>query len=193
MKAKFSEFIEHIDKYLKITKKPFVIAVSGGSGSGKTFIAKLIAEKLDGKVFSMDDYIRAEHIQSNNNWDVPEAWDLKLVKEHLIQLKNGKEIDKPVYDFMNSKRNNIVKFKTEIIVIEGNFALIDDFKNMVDLKIFVDASEEIRLNRRLERDSIKRGQTKEKIFEMWKNYIQPMYLEHIEPQKKEADLIIENN
>jgi uridine kinase len=180
--------------FLEVTPdKKILIGVSGGSGSGKTFISKKIAEKLNAKLLSMDDYIIYEKVKTSKNWDIPEIWDLELLKKHLNEIKKGNDFEKPVYDFSKREEGKMENFKHErIVVVEGNFALHNLFSDLYDFKIFVDASEKVRLERRLGRDVKKRGRTREQILQKWREFVQPMYLRHIEPQKAIADLIVRN-
>jgi len=191
MKIKFDNFLNNINQYIKVNNPSFIIGIAGGSGSGKTYIAKNIAEKISGIILSMDDYIKDKREYKNENWDLPQAWKFELIKKHLIELKNKNKIKKPVYDFSTGYIKTYEDVKpSSIIILEGNFALSKEFVDLLDLKIFIDIDEKTRLNRRLKRDIIERGRTKEKILKNWNQFVQPMYLKYIEPQKKKADLII---
>ena len=191
MEINIKEFLENIEQHIKLGEEVFIVGISGGSGSGKTYAAGKISEKLkDAIVFDMDDYIDGEKVKASENWDLPEIWRLDLLKEDLVKLKKGENIKKPIYDFTKHRRANFEDFKSKrIIILEGNYALHDLFLDLLDLKIFVDISEDIRLQRRVERDVKERGRTKEQVLEKWKDFVQPTYLEFVEPQKEKADLI----
>jgi len=193
MKIDFDNFIKNIKSYINIKNTPFIIAIAGGSGSGKSFIAKKIEEKIGGKVLSMDDYILEEKGKEIGQWDLPEVWDLKRLKGDLIRLRKKEAIKKPIYNFVNSSEKKQEEFFNDFVIFEGNYALIEIFDNLTNFKIFIDAEEIVRLNRRIERDSKERGKTREKIVEQWNKFVQPMYKKYIEPQKRNADLIILNN
>lgn len=104
------KFLKNIKDYVKIGKTPFIISIAGGSGSGKTFIANLIAEKLNAEVLTMDDYIIPEKIKSSENWDSSDNWNLELLKEHLIKLKKKEKIKKPIYNFKKQSNSTFEDF-----------------------------------------------------------------------------------
>lgn len=181
-----------------------VVLVGGGSASGKTYVLKKVLEKLPKEkvtVVSLDDYYKdfsdlpmEERVKIN--WDHPKAFDWKLLNAQLSDLKNGKTIDKPIYDFTIHGRSN----KTEkvepkdLIIIEGIMALVNkDLRSIGDLKVFISASRERRLVRRIERDMKERGRTYESIIEQYFSTVLPMFEEIIAPSQYYADLIVNNN
>ena len=164
MEIKLNDFLDNINQHVKPDKEVFIIAIAGGSGSGKSFLGQRIAEKLDGKIFSMDDYIDGEKVKASDNWDLPEIWQLDKIRRDLEKLKSGKGVKKPVYDFSEHGVVDYVDFSPErIIILEGLYGLHKDVLDLIDLKIFVDASEEVRLKRRVDRDVAERGRTEEQI------------------------------
>ncbi len=181
-----------------------VVLVGGGSASGKTYVLKKVLEKLPKEkvtVVSLDDYYKdfsdlpmEERVKIN--WDHPKAFDWKLLNAQLSDLKNGKTIDKPIYDFTIHGRSN----KTEkvepkdLIIIEGIMALVNkDLRSIGDLKVFISASRERRLVRRIERDMKERGRTYESIIEQYFSTVLPMFEEIIAPSQYYADLIVNND
>lgn len=186
----FSEFSNKIKELIKPNKSSYIIGVAGGSGSGKTFIAKKISENFPSTIIKIDDYYIRGICKDNK--DTPEALNLDLLKKHIKILKQKEEIEKPVYTF-GLKKDYTEKIKPEnIIIVEGLFALSEIFSKEIDLKIFVDADEKIRFERRLVRDIKERGYSKENVIQRWNETIEPMYKRYVIPQKEKADLIIFN-
>ena len=180
-----------------------VVLVGGGSASGKTYVLRKVLEKLPHNkvtVISLDDYYKdfstlPMEERAKVNFDHPKAFDWKLMTEQLSALKNGQTIEKPIYDFVihgRSKKTEIVEPK-ELIIIEGIMALVNkDLRNIGDLKVYINASRERRLVRRIERDQKERGRTYESIIEQYFSTVLPMYEEIIAPSQYYADLIINN-
>ena len=195
MKLSYEEFIQKITKYISPDNFPYVVAVAGSSGSGKTFIAKEIAKQIpDSKFLSMDDYIIEEKIKSNENWDLPENWNIELLKKHLIEIHKNNVIEKPNYNFSSNQEKGKEKFTpSKVIIIEGIYAFYDSLSEFIDLKIFVDADEKIRLKRRIARDIKERGRIKEKVLQKWNATVEPTYLKFVKPQMSKADYIVINN
>jgi uridine kinase len=188
------KFLKKIQEYIKPEEKPFIIGVAGGSGSGKTFISEKIAQKFRTKILSIDDYIIGEKIKQQDNWDLPEIWNLELLQKHLSQLKKGKIIQKPSYNFSKHQTQNLIPFPPqEIIILEGLHSLNPVLLPFLNFKIFIDSAESVRLNRRISRDTKERGRTKSQIIKKWNSTVQPTYLTHILPQKNNANLTILNN
>ena len=188
------EFFENIGDYIKPDKKLFIVGIAGGSCSGKTFWAKKTAEKLNAKFLLMDDYILPDKVASIENWDLPEIWNLDLLKQHLINLQKGEKIKKPVYNFIKHSVENYENFEpVEILILEGNYALHNLISEIIDFKIFIDVPEKIRLQRRIKRDVGERGREEKKIIERWERFVQPTYLKFIEPQKEVADVVVVND
>ena len=181
-----------------------VILIGGGSASGKTYVLKRVLEKIpEEKVahISLDDYYKdlsnlpfEERVKVN--YDHPKAFDWKLINEQLTALKNGKTIEKPTYDFVThtrSSKTEIVEPK-DLIIIEGIMALVNkDLRAISDLNVFISASRERRLVRRIDRDMKERGRSYESIIEQYFATVLPMYEEIIAPTQYYADLIINND
>ena len=180
-----------------------IILIGGGSASGKTYVLRKVLEKIpEDKItrISIDDYYKDFSVlpmeeRVKVNFDHPKAFDWKLMNEQINDLKNGKTIEKPIYDFTIHGRSNkteIVKPK-ELIVVEGIMALVNkNLRDLGDLKVYINASRERRLVRRIERDQKERGRTYESIIEQYFSTVLPMYEEIIAPSQYYADLIINN-
>ncbi len=194
MKITAKELLENLNTYIKVDKKPFIIGVAGGSGSGKSFIARKICEKIkDCVLISMDDYIIPEKILSSSNWDLPDNWDLDKIRKNIFDLHSGKKIEKPVYDFSAHLISSQETVKPcRVIIIEGIYALHSIFQDFLDFRIFIDASENVRLERRIKRDIAKRGKTEKSVREKWRESVQPVYVEKVVLQKQVADVVVLN-
>ena len=181
-----------------------VVLIGGGSASGKTYVLKKVMEKIPGDKIthiSIDDYYKnftdlTFEERAKINYDHPKSFDWKLMNEQLKALKNGQAIEKPIYDFTTHSRSDkteIVEPK-ELIVIEGIMALVNkDLRALGDLKVFISASRERRLVRRIDRDMKERGRSYESIIEQYFTTVLPMYEEIIAPSQYYADLIINND
>ena len=181
-----------------------VVLIGGGSASGKTYVLKKVLEKIPEDMvakISLDDYYKdfsnlPFEERTKINFDHPKAFDWKLMYSQLSALKNGKTIEKPIYDFVTYSRSD----KTEIvepkklIIIEGIMALVNkDLRSLGDLNVYISASRERRLVRRIERDTKERGRTYESVIEQYFTTVLPMYEEIIAPSQYYADLIINND
>lgn len=181
--------------------KTLIIGIAGGSGSGKTTVAETIIRGVGARriaFLGMDSYYNdLSHIPEKerikNNFDHPAAIDIELFIEHVENLKNGNDIEKPVYDFVHHVRTN----KTEIIIthpvviLEG-ILLYENKKlrDLIDIKTFVEAPSDIRFIRRLMRDINERGRTAESVVEQYYKTVRPMYKTFVAPTKECADIII---
>lgn len=184
--------------------KPILIAVAGGSASGKTTVVKKIIEKLnsdDITVITHDDYYKdLSHLSIEErrqvNFDHPNSLDNDLFVAQLSDLLKGKEIDKPTYDFVQhnrSKKTDKVK-PTKIIMIEGIMVLEDErIRELSDIKLFVESDDDVRFIRRLVRDTKERGRSIESVINQYLNTVKPMYYAFIKPTKRYADMIIPND
>jgi len=178
---------------------PKIIGISGGSGSGKTTIVRKISESISEFVFiPQDNYYRsAEFITNQNitdfNFDHPNAFDKELMFQHLNDLKNGKSIQMPQYDFVHHRRQDeTVEVKPKkVIIFEGIMVFYEkSIRDLMDLKIFVDTPDDIRFIRRLQRDVNERGRTQESVIKQYMDVVRPGHFEFIEPTKRYADIII---
>ncbi|WP_044894708.1 uridine kinase [Bacillus alveayuensis] len=182
-------------------KKPVVIGVAGGSGSGKTSVAKAIYEHFQGHSILMleqDYYYKDQsHLpfeeRLKTNYDHPLAFDNDLLIEHLQKLLNYEPIEKPVYDYTLHTRSNEVIYvePKDVIILEGILVLEDErLRNLMDIKVYVDTDADIRIIRRLLRDIKERGRTLESVIEQYVSVVRPMHNQFIEPTKRYADIII---
>lgn len=178
-----------------------IIGIAGGTGSGKTTVVRKIVNSLaPGEVVLLpqDSYYKdSSHVpaelRQQINFDHPDAFDWPLLLQHIQMLKEGKSIEQPVYHYQTSSRlaETIHVEPRSVIIIEGILALCDpDLRNMMDLKIFVDADPDERLIRVIQRDVVERGRTAEAVMERYTRVLKPMHQQFIEPTKRYADLII---
>ncbi len=181
--------------------KPFLIGVAGGTGSGKTTVARKIydALHLDSAVLLDQDayYRELSHLsleeRSQVNFDHPDAFDSDLLVEHLKELAIGRAIEKPLYDFSRHTRSadSVRVEPRDVIVLEGILALAEPaVRDLLDLKIFVDADADIRFIRRLERDMEERGRSLDDVVQQYLSTVRPMHFEFVEPSKRYADIIL---
>lgn len=179
-----------------------IIGIAGGTASGKTTVAKRVYEesKKYGTVtmVRVDDYYKKlDHLEFSErekvNYDHPDAFDVELLIEQLQALKEGKEIDKPIYDFTVHNRSKEVEHAIpgNVVIVEGimTFA-IPELRKMLDIKIFVDTPDDIRFIRRLERDINDRARTVDSVIQQYLQTVRPMHHTFVEPSKKYADIII---
>ena len=178
-----------------------LIGVAGGSGSGKTTFASKVINLVEGSmtVLHMDSYYLPSQPTKNftssgkPNFDHPEAFDWELLRHHLQQLKDGLDIESPVYDFKTSSRTQktISTNSTPVILFEGIFALFDsEIRKMLDIKCFLHVDSDIRFTRRLNRDVQERGRSLESIINQYYETVRPMHQKFLEPQKQYADFIV---
>jgi uridine kinase len=181
--------------------KPLIIGIAGGSGSGKSTVAENVAELLTTSsvaFIDMDAYYKNFTSLSLDerrtlNWDHPDAFDFDLLCSHLESLSRGKTIDKPEYDFVTHlRRAEPTRVEpADVIVIDGILLFVDDrVRELCDVKVFVDADADIRLIRRIERDTNVRGRPLDEIIEQYLSTVQPMHLQFVEPSKRYADVIV---
>ncbi len=181
-----------------------IILVGGGSASGKTYVIDQVIAKLgsDNIVhFSIDDYYKdlssmTLEDRKKQNFDHPKAFDWKLMKEQLLMLKNDYAVDKPTYDYVaHTRAKEVVHVEpNKLIIVEGIMALVNkDVRELGDLKIFINASRERRLLRRMDRDLHERGRDQNSIVNQYFSTVQPMYEEIIGPSQYYADLIVNND
>jgi uridine kinase len=182
-------------------KKPVVIGVAGGSGSGKTSVTKLIYEQFKGHSILMleqDYYYKDQsHLpfeqRLNTNYDHPLAFDNDLLIDHLKTLLNHESIEKPIYDYKLHTRSEdvIVVEPKDVIILEGILILEDErLRDLMDIKLFVDTDADLRIIRRILRDMKERGRSLDSVIEQYISIVRPMHNQFIEPTKRYADIII---
>lgn len=182
--------------------KPIVIGLAGGSASGKSSIAKKLKSHFETTqnvvIVRMDDYYKDQsnvsmELRLETNYDHPFAFDMDLLLSDIRELKNRKSISKPVYDFMNHTRSDYTEHieACDVIVLEGLMTLDnEDLRDLLDIKVFVDAEADIRFIRRLKRDVNKRGRSLEHVIDQYLTTVRTMHEQFVEPSKRYADIII---
>ena len=180
---------------------PLIIGIAGGSGSGKTTVARVILERVGREHIAYlphDAYYKDNsHLPFEErvkiNYDHPDSLETSLLVSHLKTLRSGKAIERPVYDFTTHTRTSetVTVQSQPIIMVEGILIFTEAaLRDMYDVKIFVDTDADIRFIRRLLRDINERGRTMEAVVEQYLHTVRPMHLEFVEPSKRYADVII---
>jgi uridine kinase len=178
-----------------------IIGIAGGSGSGKSSISRYVANYYNhegSNIIELDSYYHdLRHLpmsdREKNNFDHPDAIDFELMIKHLKDLVNGKEISVPVYDYKSHTRTKqFKKIKAnKIIILEGLFALLKtEVRKFINIKVFVDTDDKIRLERRIKRDMKYRQRTRNSVIKQYNSTVKPMYDNYIAPTKEYADTII---
>lgn len=180
------------------------IGITGGTGSGKTTILNQIKEKFNEEdigFISQDSYYNDNgdlSFEEKNkiNFDHPDAVDFELMINHLIDLKNGVNINQPIYSFFDHNRTEKTKTieSKKIMIIEGILILNNKkLRDLIDIKVFIESSVDLRFKRRLNRDISERGRSEEEVIELFNNRLNEMHKLYVEPMKKFCDIIITNN
>jgi uridine kinase len=180
------------------------VGITGGTGSGKTTISEELKKEFgesDIGFISQDSYYNDNGNLSFDeknkiNFDHPDAIDFELMINHLNLLKNGKNINQPIYSFIYHNRTEKTKLlkPKKIMIIEGLLILNDiKLRDLIDHKVFVDAPKNLRIKRRLDRDINQRGRTAEEVIELFNSRLNKMHNLYVEPMKKICDIIIDNN
>ncbi len=186
---------------MKKSKQVLVIGIAGGSGSGKTTVAQALLERVGPEYVALlphDAYYRDfSHLppeeRAQVNYDHPDALETDLLIEHIHQLRQGRAIARPVYDFTRHARSaETVRVEPKpIILVEGILIFAEpDLRRLLDIKIYVDTDADLRFIRRLLRDVEERGRTVESVIRQYLTTVRPMHLEFVEPSKRYADIIV---
>ena len=184
-----------------MSKRPILIGITGGTGSGKSTVSKEICRKFDKDLMVMieqDSYYKDQSHLSieervKTNYDHPNAFDTELLVKHLKELSHWNKIEKPIYDFEihNRKKETEIVEPTEIIIVEGILVLEEkEIRDLLDIKIYVDTDTDVRIIRRLVRDIKERGRSLDSVINQYLNVVRPMHMQFIEPSKRYADIII---
>jgi uridine kinase len=178
-----------------------IIGIAGGTGSGKTTVVRKIIESLpkgEVTVIPQDSYYR-DHSELpleerlKLNFDEPAAIEFELLVQHLKELKAGHAVEQPIYSYLTCTRSEeTIRIEPrDVVIVEGILILCnEELRNMMDMKVFVDADSDDRLIRVISRDIVERGRTVEMVIDRYEKVLKPMHLQHIEPTKRCADLII---
>lgn len=197
--VKYTE--DFLDLECKMRRKPIIIGVTGGSGGGKTSVSRAILDSFSNARIAMiqhDSYYKDQaHLsfeeRVKTNYDHPLAFDTDFMIEQLKELLKGRPVDIPVYDYKAHTRSDKT-FRQEpqdVIIVEGILVLEDErLRDLMDIKLFVDTDDDIRIIRRIKRDMMERGRSLDSIIEQYTTVVKPMYHQFIEPSKRYADIIV---
>jgi uridine kinase len=180
---------------------PIIIGIGGGTGSGKTTVAKEVRKHFPEEsvvIVHHDSYYLdrgklAPTVRESINYDHPDSFDNKLLIEHLGELRAGRPIEKPIYDFeTHTRRTDTITVRpARIILLEGILVLAEDaLRDLMDIKLYVDTDADERFIRRLRRDIADRGRTVDQVIEQYLQTVRPMHLQFVETSKRYADVII---
>lgn len=179
----------------------FIIGIAGGTGSGKTTVVRKVIETLpkdEVAIIPQDSYYKDNgHLpleeRQEINFDHPRSLEFKLLIDHIKKLKEGKGIEQPIYSYLTCTRSKetIHVEPKKVIIVEGILILQNvQLRNLMDIKVFVDADNDDRLMRVIQRDLVERGRSVIKVLERYEKTVKPMHLQFIEPTKRYADVII---
>jgi uridine kinase len=182
-------------------KKPIIIGVAGGSGSGKTTVAKEVYKSFPGQsiaIIEQDAYYKAQDHKTmaerlETNYDHPLAFDHELLIAHLQELLHFRPIEKPVYDYtVHTRSDKIIPVEPkDVIIVEGILILDDErLRKLMDIKVFVDTDSDLRIIRRMVRDTEERGRSLTSVIDQYLTVVRPMHNRFVEPSKRYADIII---
>lgn len=184
-----------------ILNMPIIVGVAGGTGSGKTTVVQRVVDALGEDrvaVIQHDSYYHdrssiAPEDRLKINYDHPDALETSLLVEHLRELRAGRPIERPVYDFSNHTRRpeTVTVEPRASVIVEGILILAaPELRGLMDIRVFVDTDADLRLIRRLERDVSQRGRTADAVLDQYLDTVRPMHLEFVEPSKRWAHMII---
>lgn len=177
-----------------------VLGIAGGTGSGKTTLMRALTQQFEGRiaVISHDNYYRAHDeltLQEREqlNYDHPDALETELLIDHILRLKAGQSIACPIYDYTlhNRSAETLEIAPKPVIVVEGILIFASEpLCDLMDMKIFVDTDDDVRLARRIKRDVRKRGRSLESVITQYLTTVKPMHERFVQPSKKRADLVV---
>ena len=181
--------------------QPIVIGVAGGSGSGKTTVVRRIVDAVDNSrvtVLDHDRYYRDRNDlrleeRAALNYDHPDSLETDLLVKHVLELRAGRSIEAPVYDFARHARTDATETiaPSRAIIVEGILIYTDPaLRKLMDVKVYVDTDDDTRFIRRLQRDTRERGRTMDSVIDQYLATVKPMHLEFVQPSKRYADVIV---
>ena len=181
--------------------RAFIIGVAGGTGSGKTTVSRRIWEAVGRERIAYiqhDNYYKDQsHLtpeqRALTNYDHPDSLETSLLVEHLKELRAGRPVDIPIYDFAihNRSKQTLRVEPARVILVEGILIFVEPaLREMMDMRIFVDTDADIRFIRRLRRDMVERGRTLDSVVKQSLSTVRPMHMEFVEPSKRYADIIV---
>lgn len=182
-------------------RKPMVVGIAGGTGSGKTTLAGLILDKIGRDTIAYlphDAYYRDQknlplEVRAKANYDHPDSLETELLIDHIRQLEEGHVIERPVYNFTmhHRKAETIRVLPQQVILVEGILIFVEkELRNLFDMRIYVDTDADVRFIRRLTRDIEERGRTVQSVIAQYTRTVRPMHLEFVESSKRYADIIV---
>ncbi len=181
-------------------KDILIIGIAGGTGSGKSTLTERLKNRFgdDITLIRHDDYYKEQHALTYEqrvtvNYDCPEAFDTDLLIRHLNELRAGREVDIPVYDYTVHDRSDKVRHlvPTPVILLDGILILENrELCSLMDVKIFVDTDDDIRILRRIERDVLERDRSLTSIINQYRNTVKPMHEKYVQPSRRNADIVI---
>jgi uridine kinase len=182
-------------------RRPVIIGVAGGSGSGKTTITQAVVDRVGSDrvvLIQHDAYYRDNpHLsfeeRSAINYDHPDSLETELLIEHLRAIRAGSAIRRPVYDFARHVRTEetVVVEPEPVVIVEGILVLVEpELREIMDLRIYIDTDADLRVLRRLQRDLIERGRSVDSVITQYLGSVRPMHLQFVEPSKRYADIIV---
>lgn len=186
---------------VQASRRGILIGIAGGSGAGKTLVAQTIAEDLGNEevlILEQDSYYRDLQAiplgeRENRNFDHPDAFDRDLLRSHLETLLAAGSVEVPIYDMRTHTRlgEGVRVTGRRVVILDGLLILEDPaLRQLMDIKLYVDADPDIRFIRRLKRDLTERGRTLDAIIRQYESSVRPMHLQFVEPSKRYADLVI---
>lgn len=178
-----------------------IVGIAGGTGSGKTTVVKRVTECLppgEVVIIPQDAYYKdSSHLpleqRQEINFDHPSSIEFELLIEHVAKLKMGKSINQPIYSYLTCTRasETVTIIPKDIVIIEGILVFTNpELRELMDIKVFVDADADDRLSRVIQRDIVERGRSVNKVLERYERTVKPMHLQFIEPTKRYADIIV---